>query len=311
MTTASSCTTGLSAVLIALGARGTVLFPAFTFPATHAAIVMAGARAGVLDVDPSTWSLSSRSLERAVREQGCDAVVLVAPFGMAQDFREHFEICSRFGIPIVIDNAAGLGGTVHALPHEKCFEVYSLHATKVFAIGEGGAIRSRASEVSALHRALNFGLERGCPAPGSWGINGKLPEFSAAVGLAVLETFEQVVGLRRFMAASYSNILSNFSSLHFPRDAQSAPWQTFPVLFPSSDASEQFLRAAIRNGVEVRRYYHPTLEDWPRTDKIEECPNARSLSERMICLPVYSELGDTEGAELFSIIEACLSEALA
>ncbi len=311
ITTASSCTAGLSGALIALDVRRTVLFPAFTFPATPAAIVMAGATPVALDVDADNWAMSTRSLERALERSQCDAVVLVVPFGIAQDFRKHFEICRRAGVSVVIDNAAGLGGPIGALPDESCFEVYSLHATKAFAIGEGGAIRSRASRGSDLHRALNFGLERGSAIEGIWGINGKLPEFSGAIGLAVLEAFPEVLRVRRSSAAKYVEIVSSFPTLKFHSDVRSAPWQTFPVLFPDREQSERFIGSASEHGVEVRRYYSPSLENWPRTKTIDDCPTARVLSQRMICLPMYSELEDSEFSELFSAIEACLSEALA
>jgi dTDP-4-amino-4,6-dideoxygalactose transaminase len=162
-----------------------------------------------------------------------------------------------------------------------------------------------------LHRALNFGLEGGAAVGGGWGINGKLPEFSAAVGLAVLKEFPQVIRLRRSIVAKYAAIVSRFSGLKFPEDEGAAPWQTFPVLFPSSAEADRFVEAAKRNGVEVRRYYSPSLEDWPKVKKIDDCAAARSLSERMICLPVYSELATAEAEELFPRIEGCLRETLA
>ena len=85
---------------------------------------------------------------------------------------------------------------------ENSFEVFSLHATKPFAIGEGGAIRSRLSWAKALRVALNFGLEHGV-AQNSWGINGKLPEVCAAIGLAVLKDFDEVLAHRRAVAQCY------------------------------------------------------------------------------------------------------------
>ena len=70
----------------------------------------------------------------------------------------------------------------------------------ITTVGEGGAIRSRASQAEALGRALNFGLKRGSVPGGSWGINGKLPEVSAAIGLAVLEDFDRIIAHRHATA---------------------------------------------------------------------------------------------------------------
>lgn len=307
--TASSCTSALAAVLIALDARRTVLFPAFTFPATPASIIMAGATPAALDVDEDQWTVSPENLERGLRQEDCDAVVLVAPFGMAQDFRSHFELCDQYGVPVIVDNAAGLGGPRNPLANENVFEVYSLHATKVFAIGEGGAIRARETQHGRLHRALNFGLQSGAPTEGAWGINGKLPEVMAAIGLAVLENLDEALEKRRAMVESYIQIFSDSSSIKFPLDVSRAPWQTFPVLFPEPEESETFVREVNHHGVEVRRYYRPSLDTWPRVKKLQECPVARRLGESMVCLPVYSDLSSSEAPDLFSAVEASLVAA--
>ena len=236
ITTVSNCTAGISAALIALDVRGAVLIPAFTFPATMSAVTMAGAKACVLDVDLDTWCLSVALLEKTLRAENCDAVVLVAPFGLRQDFSEHLQICQRYNVPVVIDNAAGLSEKGSAVLHENSFEVFSMHATKPFAIGEGGAIRSRLSQTQALRLALNFGLEHGVPQKG-WGINGKLPEVSAAIGLAVLKHFDEVLAHLRAVAQCYIELLRNYDELIFRQDVRDAPWQSFPVLFPSSSAA--------------------------------------------------------------------------
>ncbi len=311
MTTASSCTAGLAAALIALDARGAILFPAFTFPATPAAIVMAGNVPAMLDVSPETWAMAPENLERALRTERYAAVMLVAPFGLAQDFREHFDICQRAGIPVVIDNAAGLGGPLQALPDGHSLEVYSMHATKVFAIGEGGLIRSRANQAGALRRALNFGLEQGSAIAGSWGINGKLPEVSGAIGLEVLEGMAALLAVRRSIAQEYVRIFSGCPGLKFPADTKAAPWQTFPVLFPTVDQSERFLRALNDRGVEGRRYYGTGLEEWRQTKKVDDCRHARTLSAKMICLPVYSDLSESEASVLFSAVADGLGDSLA
>jgi dTDP-4-amino-4,6-dideoxygalactose transaminase len=309
ITTASNCTAGISAALIALDARGAVLIPAFTFPATMSAVTMAGAKAWVLDVDVDTWCLSVPLVEKTLRTQKCGAVVLVAPFGLRQDFSEHLQICQRYDVPVVIDNAAGLSEKGSAVLDENSFEVFSLHATKPFAIGEGGAIRSRLSRARALRLALNFGLEHGVPRNG-WGINGKLPEVSAAIGLAVLKHFDQVLARRRAVAQRYIGILRDYDGLIFRQDVGDAPWQSFPVLFPSPAAAQTFIDYAAEQGLQVRRGYEPILEDWPHTCKFDPSPNARSLAARMGLLPVYSDASEHEMADISRIMHHSLQHAL-
>ena len=310
VTTTNNCTSGIAASLIAQNVFGTVLIPAFTFPATASAVTMARAEPCVLDVDRNTWCLSASLLEKALNLEKCGAVVLVAPFGLRQNFAAHFKICARHGVPALIDNAAGLSTKASPLPSESCFEIYSLHATKPFAIGEGGAIRSRASEAEALRRALNFGLRRGSVPGGSWGINGKLPEVSAAIGLAVLEDFDRIIAHRQATALRYIALLKDFDNLDYPMEVERAPWQVFPVLLPSPVMANQFIKRAAEESLQVRRGYHPSLEDWPGTRKIAACPNARWLAERMVALPIYSDISEDELSHIIEIVRRCLKEVL-
>ena len=301
ITTANNCTAGISAALIALDVRGTVLIPA---------VIMAGAKACVLDVDLETWCLSVALLEKTLRASKCGAVILVAPFGLRQDFSESLQICRRYNVPVLIDNAAGLSGKGAAVLDENSFEVFSLHATKPFAIGEGGVIRSRLSRSQALQLALNFGLEHGIAQKGCWGINGKLPEVSAAIGLAVLEHFDEVLARRRAVAQCYIELLRDYDGLVFREDVGDAPWQSFPVLFPSSSTAQSFIHRAAKNGLQVHRGYDPALEDWPRTCKFDVSPNARALAARMGLLPVYSDATKDEMTAIIHIMHDSLQHAL-
>lgn len=308
ITTANNCTAGIAAALIALKIRGTVLVPAYTFPATVSAIIMAGAEPCIIDVDQRSWSLSADILDQAVRADRYDGVIFVAPFGIREDLSSHFEICERHGLPFIIDNASGLDALEPPLPNERSFEIYSLHATKAFPIGEGGAIRSFASQSKALRCALNFGLQGGEAQPGCWGINGKLPEVSAAIGLAVLEQYDSVIAHRRTIAERYIELLAGFDRLVYPRQVDRAPWQLFPVLFPSAETAESFIEKSGSRSLQVRRGYHPSLEDWPGTRKVGPCPGASSLSARMVLLPVYSDGTEEEITQIIEIMRDTLAE---
>ena len=120
----------------------------------------------------------------------------------------------------------------------------------------------------------------GVPQEG-WGINGKLPEVSAAIGLALLKHFYEVLAHRRAVAQCYIELPRNYDELICRQDVRDAPWQSFPVLFPSPSAAQRFIHCAAEKGLQVRQGYEPSLEDWPRTCKFDPSPNARSLAARM------------------------------
>jgi len=307
---AANATLALAAPLIANRVDGPVLMPAFTFPATLSAVKIAGATPVLVDVGMEDWLVSPETLEKGFRTTGARAAIVLAPFGLSKDFREHVAVARAADAIMVIDNAPGLG--VPRCPLEDLcdtvYEVYSLHATKPFGIGEGGAIFSHRGNESRLRAALNFGLpDFGVSGGPLWGINGKMSEVQAAIGLAVFEDFEARISRRQKFALQYQLALRGCSGLSFPRDPAMSAWQIFPVLVESPSAAASVVENAKTSGLEVRRYYRPSLT------KIVEgvCAVSDQLADRMCCFPVYSNVVDTEVNEIVRIgVESLLNRRL-
>lgn len=243
---ASSGTVALAAPLIVRGVTGPVLTPAFTFPATASAIKMAGAKPALVDVDLQTWRVTPQILDAAFARTGAKAAIVVCPFGLKSDWSAHIEIARAHGAILIIDNAAGLGVTRENVERSPdVFEIYSLHATKPFGIGEGGAIFAHRDNADLLRSAMNFGLPWRTGKPNTaWGVNGKLSELHAAVGLAVEQTFDQRLALRRQMVAGYMERLAPHRHIHFPTAVDESCWQLFPTLMPSESAVERVVELA-------------------------------------------------------------------
>jgi dTDP-4-amino-4,6-dideoxygalactose transaminase len=309
---ASSATAALAACLIAEGVRGTVLVPAFTFPASAAAIRMAEAEPALVDVDPVSWACDLASLERGLDRTGAQAVMLVAPFGITQDFSRHVALCEARGVAVVVDNAAGLGGGGRARRALRgtAYEVYSLHATKPFALGEGGAIQCPKDRVERLRSALNFGLPWSADRTGGRGINGKMPEVSAAIGMAVLADYADTLVARRRQARRYIDMMARFDGVTTHRVLGEQPWQVFPCQMSDRRAADAFTAALLRRGLEARRYYRPSLSRWGGITVADGCPVSEDLAERMVCLPIYSNASPQEIAEIHEIVEAGMVDAL-
>jgi dTDP-4-amino-4,6-dideoxygalactose transaminase len=309
-----SATAGLSAALIASGRTGGVLLPAFTFPASLGAARAAGMSPIVVDVDPDSWALEGERLDRALTETKAGAVMLVAPFGIRRGWDDELAICRAHGAAAIIDNASGLGVP---RPRNECgpgvFEVFSMHATKPFAVGEGGVIFADRVHEGDLRSALSFALhshgERHGP---RWGFNGKMSELHAAVGIAQLRRIDGLVARRQAFVKIYHERLAQFPEIAFPQGIDRAPWQFCPVLLPSRLAAEAFINGAAAAGVEIRRYYRPSLSQWPETLRQGPCPVAEDLAERMCVLPVRALDPDpTAGHErLINLIIEALQRAL-
>jgi dTDP-4-amino-4,6-dideoxygalactose transaminase len=294
--TCCNATAGLSAALLATGRMGQVLVPAFTFPASLGAVRAAGMTPIVADVDPRTWTLDGHLLDRALAETGASAVMLVAPFGILRNWQTELAICRRRGAAVVIDNASGLGGLRPSEGFgEEVFEVFSMHATKPFAVGEGGVVFANRIHDDALRSALNFALNSyATPEGPGWGFNGKMSEFHAAIGIVQLRRIGNLVRRRQAFAAIYRDRLEHYPEVICPQDMNCAPWQIFPVLLPSVTVAERFIETAAAAGVELRRYYRPSLSRWPQTRCFEVCPVAEDLADRMCALPVRAVAAGAE-----------------
>jgi dTDP-4-amino-4,6-dideoxygalactose transaminase len=201
--TCCNATAGLSAALLATGRTDQVLLPAFTFPASLGAVRAAGMTPVVADVDAEDWTLGGDLLDRALAETGASVVMLVVPFGIRRNWEAELAICRKRGAAVVIDNASGLGGPRPTKGFgEEVFEVFSMHATKPFAVGEGGVIFAHRIHDAALRSALNFALNSYTKPGGPvWGFNGKMSEFHAAVGIAQLNRIRNRISRRQAFAA--------------------------------------------------------------------------------------------------------------
>jgi dTDP-4-amino-4,6-dideoxygalactose transaminase len=306
----ASGTAGLLAALLAVEAKGRVAVPSFTFPATAAAVVLAGCKPLFLDVSPATWELDTAQLEAILEREEVGAVVHVRTLGLCHSLDRLERLAGAAGVPLIIDAAASLGGREPGggwAGARGDAEVFSLHATKVFGVGEGGAVFVRPSLAGRLRRTINFGLAGGVPE--TLGLNGKLSELHAAVGLAVLERIDGYLERRRAVARRYRTGLAGVAGLRHPPDGGEPPWQTYPVALPG-DAREAVERLAAAD-VEARRYYTPPLHRTPPFAPFAaagQLPVSDDLAARMICLPVYSDMNGAELEEILDIANGVLAD---
>jgi len=310
----ANATAGLSACLIANAVSSAVLCPAFTFQATASSILGAGCKPVIVDTDAVTGVMRPEVLEHGLRETGARAAIVLAPYGIATDFREHAEVCRRNGAILVIDNAAGLGveraGARVSGDDETVWEVFSLHATKPFGIGEGGVVFAPSTAEARLRSALNFGLPThtlsGDDKRPYWGINGKLSEFHAAVGMAVADTMAQRVSLRQVMARKWIEAVQDLPVEIFCSDVHLCPWQVFPVLLKNEEQVQRTVSIAADRGIELRRYYAPSLGRCSGMAALGPCPNAAELAARALVLPMRSWIEEDEQSAMIEKVSDCL-----
>ena len=291
--TAPNATNGLVTALQALRIKGKVLTPAYTFPATAQAILMAGCTPEFCDVSETTWELDPGCVERALQDPQLGAVMHVRAYGFAHDLRWLEELAQRRGIPLIVDAAAAIGGKASQNGHvgqQGDLEVFSFHATKVFGIGEGAATFSAPRHEQALKEASNFGIRY--PDVVSRGQNSKMSDFQAAVGLAVLQRIDAFVACRRQVAEHYHRSLAGVAGIHSMPDPALSPWQSYPVRLAVGIDAGRVMQRSLELGLEVKRGYYKPLHETSvfASHATGPLPVSSALAEQVLCLPVHSDM---------------------
>lgn len=285
---------------------GYCLMPSFTFAATPHAAVSAGLEPYFLDVDPITWALDPRKLLSMIPKLDVPiaAVVPVAPFGATVDTEAWDEFQAATGVPVVIDAAAGFDNArCGASP-----VMISLHATKVMGIGEGGLVLCRDAEIAERVRAgRNFGFmrERVAEIPG---MNAKLSEYGAAVGLAALAEWPETRLAFLDVARHYREIFSDVAGVEFaPGFLAENASSTCNIVLERPIASH-VIESLAQDGIEARRWWNLGCHNEPvfagcRREGLEV---TAELGQRVVGLPFYRDLNSDQIEQIRNSLDRAL-----
>lgn len=304
VTLVNNATTGLLLALRQLGVGGEVITTPFTFSGTTHVIDWAGATPVFVDVDPKNLNLDPAGIEAAITPR-TTAILPVHCYGQPCDVAAIDRIARAHGLKVLYDAAHAFGVTRGgaSILSAGDLSVVSFHATKVFNTFEGGMIVSHdAQTYTALERLKDFGIVDEQTVAFS-GINGKLNEFSAAVGLVQLRHVDEVIRGRARVAARYRERLAEIPSVRCLIDApdEGDNHAYFPILVGRGqdgqrDEAWRRLRA---HGVHARRYFHPLVSALScyrhlPSSAPERLPVAHDAANRVLCLPMHPELTDED-----------------
>jgi len=298
-------TIGLLAALRALEISGEVITTPFTFPATVHAIEWTGLTPVFCDIDPDTYNLD------VVRAAGLissrtSALLPVHVFGNPCDVMGIAQLAARHRLRVVYDAAHAFGVSSHGRPIG-CWgdlSIFSFHATKLFHTGEGGAVvgadRTWLGRIASLR---NFGIISEDEVCGV-GLNGKLSELSAALGITLLEQIDEEIRTRGRLVARYRKHLVGVEGVRFQRPAdQTTPNNAYFVVeidAPLFGLSRDAVHAALRaENIISRKYFFPLCSENEAYRHLasaqpEQLPHAHRLASRVLCLPLYGDLSEDD-----------------
>jgi perosamine synthetase len=332
----SSCTAALTLALWAmkLAPNDEVLVPSYTFAATADAVVRAGARVVPVDCDLDTLNVTSQTLESAWSPR-VRAIVPVHFAGLPCDLRPIYELADARGATVIEDAAHALPATYEErrIGGTGAIAAFSFYATKGITTGEGGALAlPPATDTGALaarlRRARLHGLTRDSwaahgPDGGLYydvvepGFKANLTDVGAAIGLVQLVRCDDMHRRRASVAEQYRSALSDVEALRLPvepSDRQSAHhlFVTRLDLERLRGTRGDIVRAIRSRGVGVGVHYkpihlQPAYRDG-RLGRTPPCPNAETLFERVMSLPLHSRLSQHDVERVIDAVRAVCRE---
>ncbi|QHQ37363.1 DegT/DnrJ/EryC1/StrS family aminotransferase [Algicella marina] len=284
-----------------MSAAGEVITTPFTFVATANAIRFAGHEPVFADIDPFTLNLSPAAVEPLITER-TRAILAVHAFGVPCDVDGLEALGRKHGIPVIYDaaHAFGVRHRGQGLAAFGDYSVLSFHATKVFNTFEGGAVVCQdAAAKRRLDQFSNNGFESETEIA-LVGLNAKMSELHAAVGLAQLPYVGAEIKRRAEVTARYCAAFREVDGIRCicPENAEGHNYYAMPILLGEAyplNRDQLWLRMK-EAGIVTRRYFHPLVcdmegyRDLPSGGK-GRLSAARAIAERILCLPLYPDIG--------------------
>lgn len=312
----TNATLGLAIVARALGLTGEVILPSFTFVATAHVLEWHGIEPVFADVDPHTHNLDPDYAERLITSR-TTGIVGVHVWGRSCAVDELTELARRRGLTLLFDagHAFGCSHGGRKIGNFGRAEVFSFHATKFVHSFEGGAIATNDADLAArLKRMRNFGFS-GNDEVTDLGINAKMSEPAAAMGLTSLESLDEIVRINKENYEIYRARLRRVPGLRVveydPHECPNYQYVVVEVETAAAGISRDTLQKALwAEGVLARRYFYPCchrMEPYrslPRYRAVR-LPRTDQLADRVLCLPTGSAVAPRDVALVCALIELC------
>jgi len=297
----SNGTLALVTALQALRITGEVITTPYSFVATTHALWWNNIKPVFVDIEPHTFNINPQKIESAITPQ-TTAILPVHVYGNPCNVQKIKEIADTYGLKVIYDACHTFGVTINDIPvlNFGDLSVMSFHATKVYNTFEGGAIVCHDEATKRrIDNLKNFGFagETTVVAPG---INAKMNEIQAAMGLLQLKYIDKAIENRKHIAESYRDGLKNIIGISYIDDFPNVKqcYSYFPILIDSNKygAKRNDLYEELKkNNIYGRRYFYPLISQFPSYRGLEtaqpgKMPVAEIITEEVICLPIYPDL---------------------
>jgi dTDP-4-amino-4,6-dideoxygalactose transaminase len=295
-------TLALITAIRALRISGEVITTPFSFVATTHALWWNNIKPVFVDIEPATFNLDPDKIEAAITPK-TTAILPVHVYGNPINVKRIQEIADSYNLKLIYDAAHAFGVNVNgtSIANFGDLTILSFHATKVFNTFEGGAIISHDEKTKEhIDQLKNFGItdETTVVSPG---INSKMNEFQAALGILQLKYVDEAIIRRKHLTEIYREAFKGVNGITFQPDLPGVAhnYTYFPVLIDAvkfGRTRDDVYNELRKHDIFCRRYFYPLISQFPTYRGLESAqpgkmPVAERITEEVLCLPNYPDLG--------------------
>ena len=302
----------LYTIIKAMKLEGEVITTPFTFASTTHAIVQNGLKPVFCDINPEDYTIDVNKIEELITDNTC-AIIPVHVYGNPCDVEKIDAIARKYNLKVIYDAAHAFGVELNGIGISNFGDasIFSFHATKVFNTIEGGAVVYNDNAYKEqLNLLKNFGIkdaETVCEV----GMNAKMNEFSAAMGLCNLRHINYEIEKRKKVFERYIANLSNLDGVILPKCKNGIRYNYayMPVQFDESITitnRNDIYNKLIDENIFARKYFYPIITEFDCYKDLfdsNNTPIAKQISERILTLPLYADLELSEVDRICDIIK--------
>jgi dTDP-4-amino-4,6-dideoxygalactose transaminase len=288
-------TLALDAAYRALDLIGDVITTPFSFVATTSSIVSNGLNPLFSDISPHTFNINPNFIEASITSK-TSAIVPVHVFGNACEVEGIQQIAEQYNLKVVYDaaHAFDINYKDQSVLNYGDISTLSFHATKLFHTIEGGALIIKDDELANKARSLiNFGINN-TGGVSDLGVNAKMNEFEAAMGLCVLDDMKFILEKRKAAYNNYNQALSDTVQLQEKNNNSSNNYAYFPIVLESEGQLLSIVQKLNKLQIFPRRYFRPSLNKLSYVEQGQACPISEDISNRILCLPLSHSIEEKD-----------------
>ena len=298
-------TIALQLAVKALDLAGTeIITTPFSFVATMSSIMWEKCTPVFVDINRDTLCIDTNQIEKAITPK-TKAILAVHVYGYPCDVENIDKIAKKHNLKVIYDGAHAFGCFYKGKSLLSYGDVTtcSFHATKVFHTIEGGACFSSNKKIDEKIQELKtFGSVNGVYK--DIGINAKMTEFNAAMGLANIKYINAIIEKRKKISQLYDELLKG--RVERPKKIEDLQYNYiyYPIILKDEQETLSVIQKLKDKDINARRYFYPSLNTLEFVQNKQKCPISEDISKRILCLPLYPDLKESEVIEICNTIKS-------